>query len=257
MANEKRNGNTFGKNHRARRITNAIKMENNTRLSVIISVQQNEKTIKKVLRQAEKLHPKEILIVANGSQDRSLDIILSYSSYSLTTFVYPFPLGQDVWRSIGASEASGDVWLFLGGDKVVFAEELQPFIHACYQGVDVALRKSSATGDLNTIQLAKTYLNNFLERAELGFSSMIDLPFAITKQAAGSIGVKHLLVPPLAHAIAIEKGLRVERSYRVKEVLLPKKKPSENANRKQRYLTSLGDHLEALCYLHERFTEDS
>jgi glycosyltransferase involved in cell wall biosynthesis len=256
VANTKRNGPEPGKRNNKKRITSSHKIENRTRLSVIISVQQDDATIKRVLQQAERLNPKEILVVVNGSHDRSLDIILNHSSYSMTTYVYPFPLGQDVWRAIGAQEATGDVWLFLSGEKVISAEELQPFANACYRGAEVALRKAnefslSETSEISTLVLARAYLNSLFDRNELGVSSLNDLPFAITQQAAVSIGVHQLHIPPLAHAIALEKGLRIDNSPNIRDEIHVKKSRTALKKRKQS-LTSLGDFLEAFSYINEK-----
>lgn len=222
-------------------------------------MEQNETTIKKVIRQAQKLCPKEILLLINGSRDRSLDIALSHT---ITSIVYPFALGQDMWRAIGAGEATGEVWLFLAGDRVILAEDLQPFVLACYDGVDIALPKGRsdvyhAQTDDDVVNLAKRFLNRLLEQQTLGFSSMVDLPFAMTREAASGIGVNHLLIPPLAHAIAIEKGMRIERPHMVKEGLPSKKRKEDAKIRKQKMLTIIGDHLEALAYVQAKKAVDS
>jgi len=239
------------------RINNSEKSENQSKLSVILGVSQSEKALKKILRQIEKLCPKEIIVIMNGSNDRSIDLVLSYSTYALKIYIYPFALGEDVWRSIGASEASGDVCLFLDTDTIIQAEELQPFAMACYKGVDIALQRSrnrilDGAQNMETIMLARTFLNNLLSRDELGTSSMCDLPFAITRQAAAQIGFQHLLVPPLAHAMAIDRGLRIERSHRIKGAVIGVKGKQPEGKRAWRELTCLGDHMEAIHYIAER-----
>jgi len=78
------------------RINNSEKSENQSKLSVILGVSQSEKALKKILRQIEKLCPKEIIVIMNGSNDRSIDLVLSYSTYALKIYIYPFALGGDV-----------------------------------------------------------------------------------------------------------------------------------------------------------------
>ncbi|MGG1661009.1 glycosyltransferase family 2 protein [Brevibacillus sp. NRS-1366] len=256
MPNEKRSARTT-KKQGSDRLTVREKNENQSRLSVILGVSQSEKTVRKLLKQVEKLCPKEIIVVVNGSRDESIDIVLSYTTYTLKVYVYPFALGEDVWRSIGAREASGDVLLFLDADTVIHAEELQPFAIACYKGVDIALQRakpSSIPGvlDRSTVMLARTYLNNLLEHNELGTSSMCDVPFAITRTAASRIGIQHLLIPPLAHAMAIDIGLRIERSHCIKEALQAHRGRLFKGKKAWRDLTSLGDHIEAIQYVAKR-----
>lgn len=228
-------------------------MENRNRLSVIISVQQDEKTIRRVIRQVERLLPKEIVIILHGSQDQSVDLVLQSSLYERTCLIYPFPLGDDLWRSIGAKEVTGDVWLFLSGDRVILAEELVPFVRACYQGIDIALRKEEAPlVQPGTVTLAKSYINCLLDQKQLGVSSVCELPFAITKTAATSIGVDHLFTPPLAQVIAMKKGLRIEAvPHRIKEAVQGKHKRHAAQNRMKQW-TRLGDHMEAVAYWNEQ-----
>lgn len=209
-----------------------------------------------MLDQVAKLSPKEIILVVNGSRDTSIERILTHKSAIITSYVYAFPLGPDVWRSIGAREAKGDVWLYLSASSVIAASELQPFVTACYQGLDVSLRKTATSANLFTllerardkVTVAKAYLNHMLDQREK-FTSMIDLPMAITREAAFQIGIHHLLVPPLAHAIAVNKKLRVGQSHRVKEERRPQKAPRSSVRREDRLNMRLGDHLEAVHYV--------
>jgi len=257
VPNEKRSARTT-KKPGGKRLSETEKSENQSQLSVILGVSQSEKTVRRLLKQVEKLCPKEIIVVANGSRDDSIDILLSHSTYSLQVYVYPFALGQDVWRAIGAREATGDVWLFLDADTVIQAEELQPFAIACYRGVDIALQRAKAPSptdvpDRGTAMLARAYLNNLLAHDELGTSSMCDVPFAITRTAASRIGIHHLLIPPLAHAMAIDIGLRIERSHRIKEAFQAQRGRLCKGKQAWSELTSIGDHLEAIHYVAERY----
>lgn len=109
-------------------------------LSVIIPVSNEEKTIGAVLRQVERLRPKEIIVIVNGCRDHTLEVVCSHP---VTCVVYPFVLGHDVGRAVGAGEASGEVLLFADGDIVVPAETLQSFANACYRGADIALNNAN------------------------------------------------------------------------------------------------------------------
>ncbi|WP_431809077.1 glycosyltransferase family 2 protein [Brevibacillus agri] len=234
------------------RISDVDKLENQDRLSIIIGVEQDEDTIVKVLKQAVKLCPLEIVVVVHGGHDRSLEHVLAYSaSPVLRVFAYPYALGEDVWRAIGAREAAGDVWLFLGAEQIVAAQQLQLFVRSCYRGTDIALRQAHAFPasekiGQDPVELAKCFLNNLLERSELGSSSMGDLPFAMTREAAASIGAHHLFVPAVAQAIALQKELRVTPVRTAKERVSAKAAKAEQARDSTSALTDLGDHLEAL-----------
>ncbi|MGG4444749.1 glycosyltransferase family A protein [Brevibacillus fortis] len=254
MANEKRNMRDPTKRRREEHINGKEKCQNLQRLSVILSVHHHERMIKKVLKQIEKLRPMEIVLVVDGCPDQSVKKILTYSSCPLTAFVYPFPLGDDVWRAIGAKEATGDVWLFLDADHVVAATDMQSFVRTCYRGADIVLRKSMTplrqqSVEPDTVLLAKTFLNTLVARHELGTSSMYDLPFAMTRQAATIIGVQHLVVPAVAHAIALHNQLRVVPSHSIASAKLTRKSATQRKNKPSKEQTILGDHLEAMDYV--------
>ncbi|WJQ84562.1 glycosyltransferase family A protein [Brevibacillus brevis] len=239
------------KKRREEHINGKEKGQNGYRLSVILSV-HHERTIQKVLRQIEKLRPMEIVLVVEGWPDQSVKK-LAYSSCPLTALVYPFSLGDDVWRAIGAREATGDVWLFLDADQVVAANDMQSFVRTCYRGADIALRRCmtplrQSSMEADTILLAKTFLNSLVSRHELRTSSMYDLPFAMTRQAAAIIGVQHLAVPAVAHAIALHKQLRVvSSSYSAPKLTRKRATPSKKKSSVNQ--TILGDHLEAMDYV--------
>ncbi|GEB34876.1 MAG TPA: glycosyl transferase [Brevibacillus sp.] len=238
------------------RISHVEKWENQGRLSIIVGVEQDEKTVLKVLKQAEKLCPLEIVVVVHGSQDRSLEQVLSYSGSALRIFVYPFALGEDVWRTVGAREATGDVWLFLAAEQIVAAHELQPFVRSCYRGGDIAVRHAACSPvrvkeEQYPVQLAKQFLNSLLNRSELGGASMNDLPFAITREAASSIGAHYFLVPAVAQAIALQKELRVTSIRTRIERLSGKEQRITPERDAQSKLTDLGDHLEAISFLQQ------
>ncbi|MGN7470616.1 glycosyltransferase [Brevibacillus sp. SAFN-007a] len=234
------------------RISDVDKVENQDRLSIIIGVRQDEKTVARVLKQAEKLYPREIVVVVHGSRDRSLEQVLAYSAtHALRVYAYPYALGEDVWRAIGAREAAGDVWLFLEAEQIVAAQQLQPFVRSCYRGTDIALRQERAFLEnqkigQDPVRLAKCFLNCLLERSELGSSSMDDLPFAMTRKAAASIGTDHLFVPAVAQAIALQKELRVTSVRTVRERVTAREPKAAQARDGTSALTDLGDHLEAL-----------
>lgn len=67
-------------------------------LSVIIPVQDEEKTIGNVIEELRKIEPFEIIVVVNGSSDQTATIAKDKGA---TTIVYKEALGNDVGRSLG------------------------------------------------------------------------------------------------------------------------------------------------------------
>ncbi|QQE72669.1 glycosyltransferase family 2 protein [Brevibacillus composti] len=229
---------------------------NKRHLSVIIPVQNEEKTIEKVLQQAERLHPKEILVIANGCQDQTPQLV---ARHRVIRYSYPFRLGHDVGRAIGAREATGDVLLFIDGDMVIPAEYLQLFVSACYRGTDISLNNVNPflnqTAKIDAISMAKSYLNRMLLRPDLGFSSLTAVPHAMKRSAVSLLGYDSLMVPPLAQTIAILQGLRVEHPASVNVIRLNRKRSNNRLANNQVRDMILGDHLEAFQYLQEMKSE--
>ncbi len=224
-------------------------------VSVIIPVANESKTIMGVLRQVFSLPaPVEAILVVNGSTDRTRD--LAERSGAKVIF-FDRRLGHDVGRSVGAKAAQGDILLFVDGDFAVSAGDLMPFIHACGNGVDVALNRYNgpvARRKVHRVVLAKHALNVILGREDLQGASMTTVPHAMTRNALERIGAEHLAVPPKAQAIAVHRALNVQAVHRVDV-------GRRNPIRRTRYKVDpllhliLGDHLEAIHWSMEATDE--
>ncbi|MCR8645183.1 glycosyltransferase [Paenibacillus sp. N1-5-1-14] len=230
------------------RFTNA----DNPVVSVIIPIYNERRTLAAVLQQAFRVHPlTEVLVIANGSTDGSIDIARRMGA---RVFAYPRKFGHDVGRSVGANVARGSILLFTDGDIVIPATKMKPLIKAVEQGVDVALNAyigPTKKLQVHRVVLAKHALNYLLGRPELKGSSMTAIPHAISRKALEEIGAEALSIPPKAQAIAIHKGLRIERVNRINVgVKNPRRRRSNGADP----LTNIivGDHIEALHWVIEQ-----
>lgn len=217
-----------------------------SKVSVIIPVMNERKTLARVIREVKRLQPHiEIIVVANGSTDGSKEIA---SAAGAKVISYDEPLGHDVGRSVGARHANGDILLFLDGDMVIPAAKLLPFIRAVERGVDIALNRYRGPIRkhlVHPVVLAKHALNSAVGRFDLLGASMTTVPHALSKKAVSAIGTEHLAVPPKAQAMAIQKRLRVEAVHLVNVGSLnPVRRRSKGGDP----LGSLivGDHLEAI-----------
>ncbi|MCD9025967.1 glycosyltransferase family 2 protein [Cohnella silvisoli] len=215
-------------------------------VSVIVPVMNERKTLRRVLSEASRVHPQtEVIVVVNGSTDGSLEIARKSGAKVL---MYEHPLGHDVGRSIGAREAQGNILLFIDADMVIPAATLRAFVDAVTQGADVALNDYSGPVKKFTVHgvvLAKHALNQLLGRPDLEGSSITAVPHALSRKALDIIGTSALSVPPLAHTMAICKGLNVRRVIHVNVGQL---NPMRLKRERKHSLTPLimGDHLEAI-----------
>jgi glycosyltransferase involved in cell wall biosynthesis len=219
-------------------------------VSVIIPVMNERNTIAQVIRNAYRVHSHtEVIVVVNGSTDGTQSLAQRMGA---KVMMYETPLGHDVGRSIGAREAKGQIILFVDGDFIIPTKELVPLIKAVEGGIDVAL--NSYMGPTNKIKVhnviaAKHALNIALYRPDLQGASMTTIPHAINRKALDYIGIQNLAVPPLAHAIAVHKGLKVNDVHYIDV-------GTRNPRRRKRVLNKdplekliIGDHLEAMSWL--------
>ncbi|WP_270169655.1 glycosyltransferase family 2 protein [Paenibacillus sp. SYP-B4298] len=217
------------------------------KVSVVIPFMNERRTIRRVIRQARAVHPStEVIVVANGSSAEALDTVMRSGAKVLA---YSEPLGHDVGRSIGARAAKGEVLLFIDADMVLQAGKLRPFVQAVISGsADVALNDYAGPTDtkkVHPVVLAKHALNALLGHEQLRGASLTAIPHALSRKALAVIGVDSLLVPPLAQAKAIGKGLKVRAVHTVQVGRL---NPLRKGRERKFSLASIivGDHLEAL-----------
>ena len=89
------------------------------RLSIIIPVLNEEKTIASTLEHLKSLMPDEIIVVDGGSRDRTREIV----SF-LNATLLPSPPGRSRQMNHGAQAATGDILVFLHADTLLPASAL-------------------------------------------------------------------------------------------------------------------------------------
>ena len=221
-------------------------MLDNPHVSVIVPVMNERRTLARVLREANRVHPHtEVIAVVNGSTDGSLEIARRSRA---KVIAYNRPLGHDVGRAAGAREAQGDILLFIDADMVIPAKTLRKFVEEVDRGTDVAL--NDYMGRVNQIVvhgvvLAKHALNAFIGRPDLAGASLTAVPHALSRRALNVIGCRPLAVPPLAHAMLVRRGCTIKRSCAVNVGRLNRvhRKRSVSLER-----LIIGDHLEAIAW---------
>lgn len=214
----------------------------------IVSVMNEERTIVKVMKQLNRLPLDEIIIIVNGSSDRTLEKVRAHSHALIVH--YPDPLGHDVGRSIGAKLSHSDILLFLDGDFVVQAEKLIPFIYDVERGSDLALNNITPYLPLfsrwDSVTVMKRFLNTTLKRPELNANSLTAVPHALSRKALERIGCAELMVPPKAQVNAILTGLRITAPTSVNVVSVNKVRSHNRGKNNTVARLIIGDHVEAL-----------
>lgn len=224
-------------------------------LSVIIPACNEAATIGAVIREVRQLAPAEIIVVVNGSHDKTAQIA---RQHAVATVELPQALGVDTGRAVGASLAGGEWLLFVDADFVIPAMELYPFVRACRLGADLALNDQSrflAGNTANAVTAARQALNVAANRKELRYGSMLAVPFALRRESFAPLGWSLLACPPKAQAAAALAGLDIRQVHEVDSFARNRLRPEKNLaplGRTPAVEQLLGDHIEALQLLAER-----
>lgn len=223
-----------------------------TSVSVIIPAQNEEQSIRGVIREALKLNPLEIIVVLNGSTDGTKTIC---QSEGCRIFEYAKALGNDVGRALGARYAKGEILLFLDGDIPIPYNNLVPFVQAIQNGHHIAVNNLTWTMSLTPIPhataAAKMAFNRLLQRPDLTVNSLVAIPHSMSKEAVRRIGWKRLANPVLTQATAMLKGLSIVCPASVDVITSNKKREqhvqfSSGSGYPDSTTRIIGDHLAAL-----------
>jgi dolichyl-phosphate beta-glucosyltransferase len=125
-----------------------------TRLSVVIPAYNEERvigdTVKRVATYLQTFGDSELLIVDDGSRDRTREIVGKLSSRFPNVRLIENDRNRGKGYSIkhGILESRGDLVLFTDADLVYPIEGVEPFVRAVEQGADVAIASRSHPGTL-------------------------------------------------------------------------------------------------------------
>lgn len=220
-------------------------------VSCILTAMNEERTIGGVLEQLIRLPMHEIIVVVNGSADRTRDIAEMFEAVKVVH--YEKALGHDVGRTLGAKAATGDLLLFMDADFAVPGELLLPFFLAVRGGADIVLNDISPFVSRfdrrDEVTVMKEFLNHLLNRRDLSVNSLTAVPHVMTRHAADTIGLEKLAVPPLAQVRAVEAGLRIANGGQVNVVKHNRLRTSNTGVKNPVADMIIGDHMEALSQL--------
>jgi glycosyltransferase involved in cell wall biosynthesis len=100
-------------------------------ISVIIPVYNGEKTIKETIEAVlnQTFSDFELIVINDGSQDSTLDIVSSIQEARIKVFSYP-NAGQAISRNRGLSHACGEFIAFLDADDLWTPDKLEAQLKA-------------------------------------------------------------------------------------------------------------------------------
>ena len=112
-------------------------------ISVIIPVYNSEKTIQETLKSVlnQTFSDFEVIVINDGSQDSTLDIISSIQDSRIKVFSYP-NAGISASRNRGISQASGEFIAFLDHDDLWTPDKLESQLRALQENPQAAVAYS-------------------------------------------------------------------------------------------------------------------
>jgi len=236
-----------------------IRRDTEKKLSVVIPAMNEEDTLEDVLIEVKKLIPDEIVVVVNGSTDKTALIARKYDAKVIE---FHDRIGHDVGRAVGALHTDADIYLFTDADIPIPVEDLYPFVEAIENGDDLALNSICwvtryPKPDAPTID--RVFINMVQEREDLGVENVLTIPHAFSKKGLDTISKEALANPQLANALAIDKGLRISVPIEI-NVLRSNKRRSNHKKEKgeimsKAYQRMHGDTIEAIQYLLDEYGE--
>ncbi|WP_110113122.1 glycosyltransferase family 2 protein [Bacillus sp. CGMCC 1.16541] len=237
------------------RIQPIIPAKKNIHYSAVIPLYNEKETIEAVIKEVKKAGVEEIIVVANGADEDTINVVKKANAILLQ---FPDKLGHNVPRALGAMYSSGEVCLFVDADIVIVAEQLLPFLQAVDNGVDVALNDLEGLLDqvhpLHSVSAAKYLLNIATKRPGLTINTLTAIPHAMSRRVMESVGYDSLIVPPLAQVKATLEKFTVQPIQfvdviKTNRIRKEHKKVNGLAPSTERIL---GDYVEAIAYLIEQ-----
>lgn len=181
----------------------------------------------------QKLKPLEIIIIVNGSTDKTEELAKNCGA---TVITYKEALGIDTGRAVGAYFAKGDILLFIDGDFLIPSSDLLPFVQSVQNGTDLALNKLEHyymyRVPYTIVTACKHVVNLACNRKDLGMGSTTAVPHAFSRKCIDTIGFDSLLSPTLSQVKTILAGLHVQNVHSIDVDKINRIRPENTSRRK-------------------------
>ena len=182
----------------------------------VVPVLNESSTISLVLDQLQHLPLREIVLILNGCQDNSAEIIQRHQTkVSKKIILFAHPLGIDIPRAIGLKYAltkNAKAVLFVDGDLTASVEPVlyKLLQDVCYRNVDLALTNCYPYPDYRS-PLAQEilYYRKTLNRTlgifhQIGLASPSHGPHCVSRMLMNQIPINAFAIPPLELAFCVE-----------------------------------------------------
>ena len=189
----------------------------------VVPILNEEYTIALVLDQLQRLPLREIVLILNGCQDHSAQIIQHHQTKKRKKVIlFAHPLGIDIPRAVGVKYAltqNAKAVLFVDGDLTASIESVlyKLLIDVCYRNIDLALTNCYPYPDYRSplaqeILYYRKSLNHSLGIFhQIGLASPSHGPHCVSQNLMKRIPLQAFAIPPLEMAFCAEIYGKIKR----------------------------------------------
>lgn len=173
---------------------------------IIIPCLNESLYIKDVIKTCEESNSDGIIIVENGSDDGSLDIIKNSLSEKTKLIFVNIPLGHDIPKALGLHYAlleGGEYFIFFDGDMIgITKDDINTMFASLESGIDLALTDCYCDGNLpgglaSYVLEFRKMLNKSLNVFDkIKHASPSHGPVGLSKKLAQSMPNEYIGIPP-------------------------------------------------------------
>lgn len=226
-------------------------------IAAVVPAQNEEGRITKVLDSLSITGVNKTYVVINGSNDNTLQEVLSYKGLKTEVIYFRESLGIDVPRAVGAWAAydeNAEIILFVDGDMVGnISNNLIELINCIKEHSDMALtncypsipKESALTSKIISFRKMLNQTLGVFE--EMGITIPSHGPHAVSRKFLKIVPFRELAVPPVSLAIAVKEKLKITVPFTIPHFKLG----SKLKDKKHAYLiaeTIIGDCIEAMNF---------
>lgn len=232
-------------------------------LTAIVPARNEEGRISKLLNTLLAVEEIDrIVVVLNGSEDKTLEEILSIPSYKITGLFFHDALGIDVPRAVGAAyakKAGSDAYLFIDGDLVGdIRDDLKILINnARRKRLDMALTDCYPSLPQKNPLAKQMLIFRELLNQTIGLYNVISVaspshgPHLLSSRLLNVAAYKEIAIPPVAMVLALKKSLAIGIGAKIPHSRLGSSVKNMQHSRMV-CETVIGDSIEALEAFYDR-----
>lgn len=173
-----------------------------------------------IISEAEKSSADRVLIVENGSEDESFDVIKKNLTAKTNILYVNMPLGHDIPKAAGLYFSildEGEHFVFYDGDMIgVTKDDIDVMFKALEAGTDLILTDCYYDGDLPSglaayVLAFRRMLNKELNIfGSIKYASPSHGPMGLSKKLALSVPIEYMGIPPLVLVYAVKNNFKVD-----------------------------------------------